>query len=467
MRRDSAEDESAKDWNTLRGIFVHTMCAYGADGMICEYALGLREELVSKNTTLGNVTRQSLFDEQRNVVSRNLTQQFKYSSTSVSVTLEGLFECLSEHYISNIGYHQRANRDRFLRGMAWTRLGCLRLHCMFPSGMSDPMAETSNDAKRVDREINFESIPAIEIIDFHERSPLLALGSDADPEKQRVEQAKTELEAHQIKLRRMFAPRPSVPKWRQLMRHIHRFSHEKGGLAEPERLEATLKSLEGSLKASSKDTFSEAGAFEKAYQEVKVLSDAAKHWSETLEMPQYSGYADATKPLRLAAAELTRGLKLLEDGLSGGMVDPSRALATRAMRELFKFSSSDEYDEKSLERNVESMTRASSSLLTDVSTLKSLQKLEKSGELRVAVLKVAMQKVRDDVIKEKSLSPQLWKSASSVFDRLADLWKSVRDIEMEKDDTLYEHDDKIAVFRRARIGGADGDGDHGRRRRRN
>ena len=448
MRRDNAEDESAKDWNTLRGIFVHTMCAYGADGMICEYALGLREELVSKNTTLGNVTRQSLFDEQRNVVSRNLTQQFKYSSTSVSVTLEGLFECLSEHYISNIGYHQRANRDRFLRGMAWTRLGCLRLHCMFPSGMSDPMAETSNDAKRVDREINFESIPAIEIIEFHERSPLLALGSDADPEKQRVEQAKTELEAHQIKLRRMFAPRPSVPKWRQLMRHIHRFSHEKGGLAEPERLEATLKSLEGSLKASSKDTFSEAGAFEKAYQEVKVLSDAAKHWSETLETPQYSGYADATKPLRLAAAELTRGLKLLEDGLSGGMVDPSRALATRAMRELFKFSSSDEYDEKSLERNVESMARASSSLLTDVSTLKSLQKLEKSGELRVAVLKVAMQKVRDDVIKEKSLSPQLWKNASSVFDRLADLWKSVRDIEMEKDDTLYEHDDKIAVFRR-------------------
>jgi hypothetical protein len=94
------------------------------------------------------------------------------------------------------------------------------------------------------------------------------------------------------------------------------------------------------------------------------------------------------------------------------------------------------------------MARASSSLLTDVSTLKSLQKLEKSGELRVAVLKVAMQKVRDDVIKEKSLSPQLWKNASSVFDRLADLWKSVRDIEMEKDDTLYEHDDKIAVFRR-------------------
>ena len=58
---------------------------------------------------------------------------------------------------------------------------------MFPSGMSDPMAETSNDAKRVDREINFESIPAIEIIDFHERSPLLALGSDDPiPNRQRL-----------------------------------------------------------------------------------------------------------------------------------------------------------------------------------------------------------------------------------------------------------------------------------------
>ena len=87
-------------------------------------------------------------------------------------------------------------------------------------------------------------------------------------------------------------------------------------------------------------------------------------------------------------------------------------------------------------------------MLTDVSTLKSLQKLENQGNSASLVLKVAMQKVRDDVIKEKSLSPQLWKSASSVFDRLADLWKSVRDIEMEKDDTLYEHDDKIAVFRR-------------------
>ena len=119
-------------------------------------------------------------------------------------------------------------------------------------------------------------------------------------------------------------------------------------------------------------------------------------------------YADATKPLRLAAAELIRGLKLLEDGLSGGMVDPSRALATRAMRELFKFSSS-EYDSVNSRRNVENMSRAPSSLLTDVSTLKSLQKLEKSGEL-VAVLKVSMQKVRDDVIKEKSLSLQLWKT---------------------------------------------------------
>ena len=97
------------------------------------------------------------------------------------------------------------------------------------------------------------------------------------------------------------------------------------------------------MKASSQDTFSETGTYEKAYQEAKVLSDAAKQWSEALETPQFSGYADATKPLRLAAAELIRGLKLLEDGLSGGMVDPSRALATRAMRELFKFSSS-EYD---------------------------------------------------------------------------------------------------------------------------
>ena len=448
MRRDKADDESTKDWDTLRGIFIHTMRAYGANGSICEYALGLREELVSKTNSIGNATRQSLLDEQRDIVSKNLTQQFKYCSTSVNVTLEGLFECLSERYTSNTNSHQRANRDRFLRGMAWARLGCLRLHCMFPSGMSDPMAETSNDAKRVDEEIKFEKIPSIEIIEFHERIPLLALGSDSDPEKQRIMREKTELEAHQTKLRRMFAPRPSVPKWRQLMRHIHRFSHEKGGLAEPERLETTLKSLEGSLKASSQDTFSETGTYEKAYQEAKVLSDAAKQWSEALETPQFSGYADATKPLRLAAAELIRGLKLLEDGLSGGMVDPSRALATRAMRELFKFSSS-EYDSvNSLRRNVENMSRAPSSLLTDVSTLKSLQKLEKSGELRVAVLKVSMQKVRDDVIKEKSLSPQLWKNASSVFDRLAELWKSVRDIEMEKDDTIYEHDDKIAVFRR-------------------
>jgi len=449
MRRNSAEDESEKDWDTLRGVFIHTMRAYGADGIICEYALGLREKLVSKNNiAAGNVTRQSLLDEQRDIVSTNLTQQFKYCSTSVNDTLTGLFECLSGHYISTIGSHQRANRDRFLRGMAWARLGCLRLHCMFPPGMSDPMAETSNDAKRVDQEIRLENIPAIEIIEFHERSPLLAMGSGADPEKQRMVQAKAELEAHQMKLQKMFAPRPSVPKWRQLMRHIHRFSHEKGGLAEPERLEATLQSLEGSLKVSSQDTFPEAGAFEKAYQEAKVLSDAAKHWSEALETPQFSGYADATKPLRLAAAELTRGLSLLEDGLSGGMVDASRALATRAMRELFKFSFSDERDGNALERNTKNMARSSSSLLTDASTLKSLQKLEKSGELRVAVLKVAMQKVRNDVIKEKSLSPQLWKNASSVFDRLADLWKSVRDIEMEKDDSIYEHDDKIAVFRR-------------------
>ena len=130
MRRDKADDESTKDWDTLRGIFIHTMRAYGANGSICEYALGLREELVSKTNSIGNATRQSLLDEQRDIVSKNLTQQFKYCSTSVNVTLEGLFECLSERYTSNTNSHQRANRDRFLRGMAWARLGCLRLHCM-------------------------------------------------------------------------------------------------------------------------------------------------------------------------------------------------------------------------------------------------------------------------------------------------------------------------------------------------
>ena len=90
------------------------------------------------------------------------------------------------------------------------------------------------------------------------------------------------------------------------------------------------------------------------------------------------------------------------------------------MRELFKFSSSEYDGANSLRRNVENMSRAPSSLLTDVSTLKSLQKLENQANF-VAVLKVSMQKVRDDVIKEKSLSPQLWKSASSVFDLLAEL----------------------------------------------
>ena len=451
MSRNSDEDSSRKDWDTLRGIFIHTMWAYGANGKVCEYALGLREDFTASDE-MTTTTRQSLFDKQREIVNENLKKQFTYTSSSINETLEGLFSCLSEYYISSVeSTSRRANRDRFLRGMAWARLGCLRLHCMFPSGMSDPMAETANDARRVNREIQNENAPAIEVIEFHERSPLLASGSNDDPEKQIIMDSKKELEKYQIKLQRMFAPRPNVPKWRQLMRHVSRFSHEKGGLAEPARLEATLKSLEVSLKVSTSEvqinvTTNHTVEFEKACQEARLLADAAKQWSEALETSQFSGYSDATKPLRLAAAELSRGLKLLEDGLSGGTVDPSRALVTRAMRELFKFPQDSSVRDRTKLNKDDS--RATSSLLTDVSTLKALQKLEKSGELRVAVLKVAMQKVRDEVIKEKSLSPQLWKSASSVFDRLAELWKSVRDIEMQKDETIYEHDDKIAVFRR-------------------
>ena len=61
-----------------------------------------------------------------------------------------------------------------------------------------------------------------------------------------------------------------------------------------------------------------------------------------------------------------------------------------------------------------------------------------------------MQKVRDDVIKESHLSRRSCGKTPPLpfLTRLAELWKSVRDIEMEKDDTIYEHDDKIAVFRR-------------------
>ena len=54
MRRDKADDEHER-LDTLRGIFIHTMRAYGANGSICEYALGLRESCIEDNS-IGNAT---------------------------------------------------------------------------------------------------------------------------------------------------------------------------------------------------------------------------------------------------------------------------------------------------------------------------------------------------------------------------------------------------------------------------
>ena len=322
---------------------------------------------------------------------------------------------------------ESAARDRGRRGTAWALLGVLRLNLLLPAGLSDPAVIVRVECWHLDATLSREVEPLAGVLTWQQRTPS-APAIDEDS-VQMCERRRAEIVEKRETLRALALPRPTPSRWDALRRDVSRF---RDGLASARRLISIL------------DRCSALDVDESAIMEAETWLGSSEQWISRLD-EEYAEYRDMTQPLQLAVYEIRRGLALAADAAraraktKGELVTAAVALFSfpTVVTSSFEGSAALALSEDRVLRALSAAENAATAHLTFN---------PKSGDLEVAVLRVALTSAFSEARRDGALSVKSWERLRKCFAAFAALYESCREEDAEAERLATE------VFKQATKG---------------
>eukprot|EP00897_Mesotaenium_endlicherianum_P007207 jgi/Mesen1/6514/ME000332S05520 len=182
------------------------------------------------------------------------------------------------------------------RGKAWLLIGVLRLHLVLPSDGVDPAAKYALKQHHLADKMSRILLE----IQVRRRVEELATGAHSTSEIDSLERQVASLRAEIERLSAKIVPRPSPPQFHALFEEVSRFL-------------AATASVNRVLALAEQVSHSQGATWQEVLQQALSWQDLLVHFAERLSQ-QYPLYHDVVQPVQLALYEVAYGARMMTAG---------------------------------------------------------------------------------------------------------------------------------------------------------